>query len=127
ADAARTVAWRSDEVWERVEASLAGPVGRLARRDRPCGPGVVLRDGQVHAQAGTGPDDALDVAVAAARSGGRIERGTLVRLAAERGSGDFAWTPARRDRFVELLASGPQLIQVVESLQQYGLWTWVLP
>lgn len=127
ADAARTVAWRSDEVWERVEASLAGPVGRLARRDRPCGPGVVLRDGQVHAQVGTGPDDVLDVAVAAARRGVRIERGTLVRLAAERGSGDFAWTPARRDRFVELLASGPQLIQVVESLQQYGLWTWVLP
>lgn len=127
AGAARTIAWRSDEVWERVEASLEGPVGRLARRDRPCGPGVVLRDGQVHALGDPDPTVVLDVAVAAARHGARIERATLSRLAGRRPDSPFPWTPARRDAFVELLAAGRATIPVVESLDQYGLWAWILP
>ncbi len=34
AEAARTVAWTADEAWGRVASSLAGPSGRLFRRDR---------------------------------------------------------------------------------------------
>ena len=34
AAAARTVAWTSDEAWDRIESALAGPLGRSARRDR---------------------------------------------------------------------------------------------
>jgi [protein-PII] uridylyltransferase len=127
ARAARTIAWRSDEVWERVEASLEGPVGRLARRDKPCGPGVVLRDAQVHATGEPEPTVVLDVAVAAARHGAPIDRSTLSRLAGLRPATPFPWSPARREAFVELLASGPGLLRVIESLDQYGLWTWLVP
>ena len=42
AAAARTIAWRSDDAWQRIDASLRGPSGWRARRDRPIGPGLVL-------------------------------------------------------------------------------------
>src|SRR5690606_11641735 len=35
AEAARTVAWRADDAWNRIRSSLAGPPGWRARRDRP--------------------------------------------------------------------------------------------
>ncbi|MDQ2650759.1 MAG: nucleotidyltransferase domain-containing protein, partial [Actinomycetota bacterium] len=47
AEAARTIAWRSDDAWSRIEASLSGPSGWRARRDKPIGPGLVLRDDEV--------------------------------------------------------------------------------
>src|SRR6185295_11065722 len=32
--AARTIGWTSDDKWRRVESSMKGPSGRLAKRDR---------------------------------------------------------------------------------------------
>ena len=37
--AARAIAWTSDEVWERVDSSLKGPLGWRMSRDRELGPG----------------------------------------------------------------------------------------
>ena len=52
AAAARTIAWRSDEVWERVDAAgkTRSPLAGLFRRERPevLGGGITLRDGEVH-------------------------------------------------------------------------------
>ncbi|HJR26086.1 MAG TPA: hypothetical protein VJ804_11465, partial [Acidimicrobiales bacterium] len=48
AEAARTIAWRSDDAWHRIDASLSGPLGFRSRRDRSIGQDLVLRDGEVH-------------------------------------------------------------------------------
>ena len=34
AAAARTIAWRSDDAWQRIDASLSGPLGWRSRRDK---------------------------------------------------------------------------------------------
>src|SRR5206468_4215947 len=47
ATAARTIAWTSDDAWERIGSSLQGPRGRVAAADRPLGAGLVLREGVV--------------------------------------------------------------------------------
>ena len=38
AAAARTIAWRSDDAWHRIDASLSGPLGFRSRRDKAVGP-----------------------------------------------------------------------------------------
>src|SRR5690606_28342940 len=57
AEAARTIAWRSDDAWQRIDAALSGPSGFRARRDRAVGPGLVLRDGEVHLTADAPVED----------------------------------------------------------------------
>ena len=73
AAAARTIAWTSDETWERIGSSLRGPSGRVAARDRPLGPGLVLREGSVELAPGTDPATdptiVLRAAAAAAQAG----------------------------------------------------------
>ena len=49
--AARRIAWTSDEVWLRVDSSLAGPFQRRISRDRDLGGGIVLREGVVELRA----------------------------------------------------------------------------
>jgi len=131
ATAARTIAWRSDDAWHRIEASLAGPLGFRGRRDKSVGPGLVLRDGEVHltADAPVGADPTLLLRAAAAAAAGdtRVHRASLDRLAAA----DFAlpapWSVEVRAAFVDLLLAGHRAIPVVEALDQLGLWTAVLP
>src|SRR4029079_9840547 len=48
AEAARAVAWMSDDTWRRTRAGLAGPRGRGAGSGRVLCPGVVERDGEIH-------------------------------------------------------------------------------
>ena len=55
ASAARAIAWTSDDAWRRVRSSLRGPLGRIGKRDRALGDGVVLRDGEVHLDADADP------------------------------------------------------------------------
>jgi [protein-PII] uridylyltransferase len=87
AEAARTVAWTADEAWGRVASWLAGPGGRLLRRDRALAPGVLLREGEVRLEtdADVAGDGALVLraAAAAAETGARLHRESLDRLAAE--------------------------------------------
>lgn len=147
-EAARTIAWRSDEVWERVDASLTASVagslaGSLAgrfRRERMVAPGVVLRQGQLvltdleSVAAGDAQDASpvdpllvLRLAVAAATEGVRIERSSLQRLVAVAQPLPEPWSAEARDLFTELWLAGPAAIDVVESLDQVGLWRLVLP
>ncbi len=131
AAAARTIAWRSDDAWQRIEASLSGPLGWRSRRDKPIGDGLVLRDGEVHLTAdavpAADPSLLLRAAAAAAAGGTRIHRASLDRLVAASAPLPEPWPDAVRTAFVELLLAGARAIPVVEALDQLGLWVHVLP
>jgi [protein-PII] uridylyltransferase len=131
ARSARTIAWIADEAWERTSSSLAGPTGRLARSDRVVGPGVVLRDGEVHLEAdadpATSPELVLRVAVAAAQHGARIERRSLDRLAAEVPVFPDPWPEGARGLLADLLLAGRPAIRVLEALDQRDLLVRILP
>jgi [protein-PII] uridylyltransferase len=131
ATAARTIAWRSDDAWRRIEASLAGPLGFWSRRDKVLGPGLALRDGEVHltvdADPAADPGLLLRVARAAATGGTRIHRASLERLALAGPVLPTPWPVEVRADFVELLLTGAAALPVVESLDQVGLWAAVVP
>jgi len=129
--AARSIAWTSDEVWERVESALQGPHGWRMSRDRDLAPGVVLRDGRVCLTAAADPANdpmlVLRVAVAAAKADARIDRTSLDRLAAQTPDAPLAWTAEARGLFADLLLAGRPAIHVVETLDQRGLFVHILP
>jgi [protein-PII] uridylyltransferase len=131
AAAARTISWRSDDAWQRIDAWLSGPLGWRSRRDRPLGTGLVLRDGEVHLTADADhledPTLLLRAAAAAAAGGTRIHRGSLDRLAAATGPLPSPWPPEVRRALVDLLLAGSRAIPVVEALDQMGVWVHVLP
>ena len=131
ARAARTVAWIADEAWGRTESSLAGPTGRLARSDRQLGPGVVLRDGEVHLAADARPALVpvlvLRVAVAAAQHDTRIDRSSLDRLAAETPPFSDPWPEGARGLLADLLLTGRAALPVLEALDQRDLLVRILP
>ncbi|MFZ6004201.1 MAG: [protein-PII] uridylyltransferase [Actinomycetota bacterium] len=128
--AARTIAWRSDDAWRRIDASLSGPLGWRSRRDKALGPGLVLRDGEVHitADATEPADESLVLRAAAAAASGdtTINRASLERLARSAAPPSEPWSPDVRTAFVDLLLSGHRAIAVVEALDQMGLWVHVL-
>ncbi len=131
AAAARTVAWTSDETWRRVRSSLRGPLGRVPRRDRPAGPGVVLRDGEVHVlpDADVERDAVLALRAAAAAAGHEtlIDRLSLDRLEADAPSLPDPWPAEAREHLARLLLAGPPAVPVIEALDQRGLWVRILP
>jgi [protein-PII] uridylyltransferase len=130
AAAARTIAWRSDDAWSRIEASLSGPSGWRARRDKEIGRGLVLRDDEVcltsDASPAADPSLLLRAAAAAAAGGLRIHRESLDRLAATPAMPE-PWPLEVRTAFVDLLLAEHRAIPVIEALDQLGLWERVLP
>ena len=130
--AARTIAWTSDETWDRIGSSLRGPRGRVAAADHVLGPGLVLRERLVElgpwADPARDPGLVLRAAAAAARTGSSLGRRTLQRLAAE-APADLAhsWTDASREDLVTLLGAGRAAIGVLEALDQHGLLVRLLP
>ena len=129
AGAARVIAFRSDDTWRRVESSLRGPIGRLARRDRELAPHVVLRDGEVHLGADAPLDDPalpLQVAALAAAEGAPVHRAALHALEACPPL-PTPWPDEAREALVRLLGAGRPAITHLESLDQHGLLAKVLP
>jgi [protein-PII] uridylyltransferase len=132
ASAARTIAWTSDEAWDRIDSSLKGPRGRVAAVDRPLGAGLVLREGLVELAVGADPaaDPGLVLRAAAAAAGARTSLGrhSLDRLAA--GAPEdlaHAWTDDSRADLVALLGAGRAAIDVLEALDQKGLLVRLVP
>src|SRR5207237_475874 len=68
AEAARTIAWTSDDAWRRVRSGLRGPLGRVARRGKVVAPGVLARADEVEVDPATAisEDPVLTLRVAAA-------------------------------------------------------------
>jgi [protein-PII] uridylyltransferase len=130
--AARTIAWTSDDAWERIGSSLQGPRGRVAAGDRPAGAGLILREGLVELAPGadpaTDPGLMLRAAAVAAQGRTRLGRHTLERLAAGTwpGPGD-PWPDEARENLVALLGAGRTAIGVVEALDQKGLLVGLVP
>jgi [protein-PII] uridylyltransferase len=129
--AARSIAWTSDEVWERVDSSLSGPRGWRMARDQVLAPEVVLREGRVcltaAADASADPLLLLRVAATAAEADRRIERRSLDRLAATAPDVPTPWSEETRELFTRLLLAGRPAIQVVETLDQRDLFVRILP
>ncbi len=129
AEAARTIAWTSDDTWRRIRSRMRGPLGRVGRRSKDVAPGITLRDDELHvdpALAAGDPLMALRVGVAAARDDVAIERESLELLATTPTLPD-RWTVEMRGLFVDLFLAGRPAIRVVEALDQRGVWTRILP
>lgn len=129
ASAARTIAFRSDDTWRRIETSLRGGRSRFGRRDRPLSLEVVLREGEAHlapAADRTDPALALRVAATAAEEGVDVHRAALVELEACPPL-PSPWPPAARQSLVRLLGAGRRAIAHIESLDQHGLLAKALP
>ncbi|MBW3555926.1 MAG: [protein-PII] uridylyltransferase [Actinobacteria bacterium] len=122
--AARTIAYTSDDGWERVAAWLAGPAGRRRSADRPVAPGVQLRDGEIVV---TDPAGWLRAAVAAAQMGVPLDRTSLAAVAPEAPAPPDPWPAPWRQNLVALLGAGPPALAVLEALDQHDLLVRLLP
>jgi len=157
AEAGRTIAWETDEVWRRRwtwRSSLRSESkrnrrapGRRARPNpedgdlRSVEPGVALASRGYGARAehaeevvldrgapvSEDPTLALRVAAVSAERLVPIARPTLEVLAASAPSPGNPWPPAMREALVRVLAAGSSAIYALESLDQKGLLTRMLP
>jgi [protein-PII] uridylyltransferase len=129
--AARTIAWTSDETWQRIEALLRGPSGRVAAADQPLGAGLVMREGLVELAPGVDPstDETIVVraAAAAASNATRLGRATLDRLARDGAVPGDPWPDEARRALLRLLGAGRDAIAVLEALDQKGLLARLVP
>ena len=130
AEAARSIAWTSDDAWRRIGGTLVGRLSRRLGRTQVLGPGLAMTGGEVLVTSGAPGNDPilpLRVAHAAARNGAAIERASLEWLAAQPGNLPVPWPDEARQLFLSLLGTGPAAIGVIEALDQRGLWGRLLP
>ncbi len=133
--AGRAIAWVSDEAWWRIGRSVAHGGGRTRAGAGSTGaevePGLVLVDGEIRfspdADVEGDPLVLLLAAVAAGEAGARLGRDALTRLQVSPARLPEPWPTAARDLLVRFLAAGPPFIEVAEALDQFGLWTRLLP
>ena len=129
ASAARTIAFRSDDTWRRVESSLHRPIGRRARRARTIAPEILVRDGEIHLDESadlTDPVLGLRVLVAATHMDLPVRRSTLARLELIPDL-PVPWPDDARQAFVTVLEAGRVAIGHFESFDQHGVFEKVLP
>ncbi|MGI9034033.1 MAG: [protein-PII] uridylyltransferase [Acidimicrobiales bacterium] len=131
AEAARTIAWNSDDTWRRVRIAVRGPLGRRSRHTRVLGDGLRLEAGEVHvdddAPVGDDPVLVLRAAVTAATQHTVIDRRSLERLAAIASPPPEPWPEGARSLFADLLLAGSPAVRVIEALDQRGVWCRLLP
>ncbi len=134
AAAGRMIAWVSDETWFHVRRRART---RRDRRRRPAepvavAPGVVVEDGEARFAAGGRRWSATPWPRSAWRSPPpRPGRGsgatTLTRLLVSPARLPDPWPDEGRELLIRLLATGPAFVDVAEALDQFGLWTRLLP
>ncbi|MGI9577462.1 MAG: [protein-PII] uridylyltransferase [Microthrixaceae bacterium] len=131
ATAGRAIALASDEAWHDTKVGLDGGFfGRFRRgRVREAG-GLVVKDARVALADETTPVQdpfaVLRVANLAATEQLRISEATLVALQ-EAPRTETPWRAEGRELFCELLLRGRPSIEVIEILEDYGLWSRLLP
>jgi [protein-PII] uridylyltransferase len=131
ADAARAIAWASDDGWRRVEGSLAPRGKRRSISEENLERGVVLREGEVMlahgADPAVDPTLALRAAAASAELDAPMSHRSLNRLAKRAMAPDGVWPADVRNAFLRLLGAGRPSIAAVEALDQQGVWMRYLP
>jgi [protein-PII] uridylyltransferase len=131
AEAARTIAWMSDDTWRRIQSTIKGPPRRGAIGSHDLGHGVTERDGEVHAGEAIWDDGdllaVLRIAVASAERDLPIERATLDRLGARPLVLPTVWPDEARRLLQDLLLAGRPAIGVIEALDHGGIWQQLLP
>ena len=134
-EAARTIAFAGDQTWHRVEAAFRPAPRRLFKTAgptrRPLADDVVEQDGEVvlarDADPATDPVLVLRVAAAAAQADLPIAARALERLAVESRELPQPWPAPARGEFVAMLGAGHALVQVVEALDQAGIFDRLMP
>lgn len=116
ADAARTIAWTSDDTWRRIRQRP----GSSSRQ----GVNELALDSRADA---ADPLVALEAAAMAAQQGVPLARASLERFAAEMQPIADPWPDGARRVFVDLLAAGAPAVGVIEGLDRRGVWTRLLP
>jgi len=119
--------------WRRVEGVLARPGGPRARAPElvRVAPGVAVSGAEVVLDRGARPDRdpelLLRAAAEAAERGLALSPATASRLAREGAALEEPWQSSARDLLVRLLAAGPGLLTVWETLDETGALTRLLP
>ncbi|GAC1540799.1 MAG: [protein-PII] uridylyltransferase [Acidimicrobiales bacterium] len=135
ARAARTIGRVGDDAWRRARSWIEGPRGRQGSADRPLGPSLALRDGEVvlvsdaHGSADADRDRSLvwRAAAASAETGATLARATVAALAGTQPVQVGTWPTSARTALVALLATGGASIPVFEELDEAGLLVRLLP
>ncbi len=125
--AAHAIEWSAERFWWRIERTLGK---RAVPRPVDLARGIRLVDGEVDLQLASADIDqslTFRVADAAARSDAPISRRTLLTLAGAPTTEGEQWSQLTRHAFVSLLGSGPQLVQAVDALERYELFSRLLP
>lgn len=121
----RRIAHLSRLAWRRTDAVVTRATGEKGRRTpalERIAPGLALSRGEVVLDAGTRPaDDPTLLLRAAAEAAGRdavLAPTTAARLVREGAELPVPWPAPARDALVRLLASGPALLPVWETLDE---------
>ncbi|HET9858780.1 MAG TPA: [protein-PII] uridylyltransferase [Nocardioidaceae bacterium] len=120
--------------WRRADAVLATPVRAGSRRGpalQPLAPGLALASGEVVLDRRAEPRrDPLLLLRASAEAAGRdlvLAPATAARLVRESPAPQEPWTPETRNLVVRLLAAGPGLLGVWETLDETAALDRLLP
>ena len=121
----RRIGHLSRLAWRRTDMMLARPSGEKGRRTpalERIAPGIALSRGEVVLDAGTRPGDdptlLLRAAAEAASRDAVLAPTTAARLVREGAELPIPWPATARDALVRLLASGPALLPVWETLDE---------
>ena len=130
----RRITHLSRLTWRRVDGYLTRPsrVSAARRPDLlPVAPGVAVAGGEVVLDVGARPDaDPLLLLRAAAEAAERdlvLAPPTAARLAREGAALPEPWSPEARRLLVRMLAAGPGLLPVWETLEETGALDRLLP
>ena len=136
ASSARSIAWRSDEIWAWLRDSEMSPEWRRrlrrrhSRNNAGLDAGVVVEEGRAVLAEGadtTDPCTALRLARAAAAHELRMDRTSLEQLNKQMAPMPDRWPDEARKLFVDLLMTGTEAPPVIEALDQMELFVRILP
>ena len=127
AEAARAIAWVSDESWHRSSSWRRGPIGSR-RRGQHLLDGISVLSGRVElSREAVDAEGVLRAAAAAAEHDLRLGRTSLDAMAAAPWQVPDPWPSGMRRDLVALLATGNRAVPVVETLDQAGVLSRILP